>query len=145
MVVGTLCRRKIATVSPDETLRAAARHMEEDDVGTLVVMGRYGPDRAVGMLTDRDLALRCVARGLNADSTLVSEVMSSPVHTIDENAPIEFALTEMATATTRRLVVTSKGDRVVGILSLDDLLGLLCEQAAMLATLLQKQRPLISV
>ena len=145
MVVGTLCRRKIATVSPDETLRAAARHMEEDDVGTLVVMGRYGPDRAVGMLTDRDLALRCVARGLNADSTLVSDVMSSPVHTIDENAPIEFALTEMATATTRRLVVTSKGDRVVGILSLDDLLGLLCEQAAMLATLLQKQRPLISV
>ena len=145
MVVGTICRRKIATVSPDETLRAAARHMEEDDVGTLVVMGRYGPDRAVGMLTDRDLALRCVARGLNADSTLVSEVMSSPVHTIDENAPIEFALTEMATATTRRLVVTSKGDRVVGILSLDDLLGLLCEQAAMLATLLQKQRPLISV
>ena len=145
MVVGTLCRRKIATVSPDETLRAAARHMEEDDVGTLVVMGRYGPDRAVGMLTDRDLALRCVARGLNADSTLVSDVMSSPVHTIDENAPIEFALTEMATATTRRLVVTSKGDHVVGILSLDDLLGLLCEQAAMLATLLQKQRPLISV
>jgi CBS domain-containing protein len=145
MVVGTLCRRKIATASPDETLRAAARHMEEDDVGTLVVMGRYGPDRAVGMLTDRDLALRCVAHGLNADSTLVSEVMSSPVHTIDENAPIEFALTEMATATTRRLVVTSKGDHVVGILSLDDLLGLLCEQAAMLATLLQKQRPLISV
>jgi CBS domain containing-hemolysin-like protein len=73
--------------------------------------------------------------------------MSSPVHTVDENAPIEFALTEMAAAATRRLVVTATGagDRVVGILSLDDLLGLLCDQAALLSTLLQKQRPLISV
>jgi signal-transduction protein with cAMP-binding, CBS, and nucleotidyltransferase domain len=147
MVVGTLCRRKIATVSPEETVRAAASRMEEDDVGTLVVVEPYKTDRAVGILTDRDLAIRCVAHGFSPESTSVSQVMSSPVHTVDENAPIEFALTEMAAAATRRLVVTATGagDRVVGILSLDDLLGLLCDQAALLSTLLQKQRPLISV
>ncbi|HET7468830.1 MAG TPA: hypothetical protein VFJ81_04110, partial [Gemmatimonadales bacterium] len=60
--------------------------------------------------------------------------------------PLEYALTEMAAAATRRLVVTAAGTGVaVGILSLDDLLGLLCEQAASLSTLLQKQRPLIGV
>jgi signal-transduction protein with cAMP-binding, CBS, and nucleotidyltransferase domain len=119
--------------------------MEEDDVGTLVVVQPYSPDRAVGILTDRDLAIRSVAHGLSPQSTPVSQVMSSPIHTIDENAPIEFALTEMAAASTRRLVVTATGtpDRVIGIISLDDLLGLLCEQADLLGTLLQKQRPLI--
>jgi signal-transduction protein with cAMP-binding, CBS, and nucleotidyltransferase domain len=120
--------------------------MEEDDVGTLVVVEPH-TDRAIGILTDRDLAIRCVAHGLSPESTSVAQVMSSPVHTIDENGPIEFALGEMAAAATRRLVVTATGggNRMVGILSLDDLLGLLCEQAALLGMLLQKQRPLISV
>jgi len=147
MVAGTLCRRKIATATPEDTLRAAASRMEEDDVGTLVVVDPHDTNRALGILTDRDLALRSVAHGLSPERTLVSDVMSSPVHTIDENAPLEYALTEMAAAATRRLVVTATGTggRVVGILSLDDLLGLLCEQAAALSTLLQKQRPLIGV
>jgi CBS domain-containing protein len=146
MVAGTLCRRKIATASPDETLRAAASRMEEDDVGTLVVVDPGHPHRAAGIVTDRDLALRSVAHGLHPDTTSIAQVMSSPVHTIDENAPLEYALTEMAAAATRRLVVTAAGTGVaVGILSLDDLLGLLCEQAASLSTLLQKQRPLIGV
>ncbi|HEX6106820.1 MAG TPA: CBS domain-containing protein [Gemmatimonadales bacterium] len=145
MVAGTLCRRIVATVSPGETLRAAARRMEEDEVGTLVVVETHNTDRAAGMLTDRDLAIRCIARGLDPESTSVSQVMSSPVHTIDENAPVEFALSEMAAAATRRLVVTGKGGKAVGILSLDDLLGVLCEQAASLSMLLQKQRPLIGV
>jgi signal-transduction protein with cAMP-binding, CBS, and nucleotidyltransferase domain len=147
MVAGTLCRRKIATASPEETIRAAASRMAEDDVGTLVVMEAHTPNRAVGILTDRDLTIRGVAHGLSPERTTVAEVMSSPVHTVDENAPLEFALTEMAAAATRRLVVTAKaGDgRVIGILSLDDLLGLLCEQAASLGMLLQKQRPLIGV
>ena len=147
MVVGTLCRRKVATASPEESLREAASRMEEDDVGTLVVVDPRNGNRAVGMVTDRDLALRSVAHGLNPESTSVSQVMSSPVHTIDENAPLEYALTEMALAATRRLVATATGTEgtVVGILSLDDLLGLLCDQAASLSTLLQKQRPLIGV
>jgi|SRR6185437_15762603 signal-transduction protein with cAMP-binding, CBS, and nucleotidyltransferase domain len=147
MVAGTLCRRKIATASPEETIRAAASRMEEDDVGTLVVVEPTNASRAVGIVTDRDLTIRSVAHGLSPERTSVSQVMSSPVHTVDENAPLEYALSEMAAASTRRLVVTATGTdgRVVGILSLDDLLGLMCEQAGALGTLLQKQRPLIGV
>jgi CBS domain-containing protein len=145
MIAGTLCRRKIATVHPGESLRTAARRMDDDEVGTLVVVEPHDVGRAVGMLTDRDLAIRSIARGLDPETTSVSQVMSSPVHTINENAPLEFALSEMAGAATRRLVVTGKDGRAVGILSLDDLLGLMCEQAATLGMLLQKQRPLIGV
>jgi CBS domain-containing protein len=115
--------------------------MEEDDVGTLVVVESQGLDRPTGILTDRDLAIRCLAHGLDAEETAISRVMSSPVHTIDENAPIEFALAEMAAAATRRLVVTGKGEKAVGVLSLDDLLRVLTEQAASLGQLLEKQRP----
>lgn len=145
MVAGTLCRRIVATVSPGESLRVAARRMKEDEVGTLVVVEPSNTERAVGMLTDRDLTTRGIAQGLDPDTTSVSQVMSSPIHTIDENAPIEFALSEMSAAATRRLVVTGKGGRAVGILSLDDLLGVMCEQAGYLGMLLQKQRPLLSV
>jgi signal-transduction protein with cAMP-binding, CBS, and nucleotidyltransferase domain len=145
MITGTLCRRKLATIWPGDTLRTAARHMEDDEVGTLIVVEPGSTQHAVGMLTDRDLAIRCVARGLDPDTTSVSQVMSSPVHTINEHAPLEFALSEMASAATRRLVVTGKSNEAVGIISLDDLLGLMCEQAATLGMLLQKQRPLIAV
>ena len=145
MIAGTLCRRKNATVYPGESLRTAARRMDDDEVGTLVVVEPHDAGRAVGMLTDRDLAIRSIARGLDPETTSVSQAMSSPVHTINENAPLEFALSEMAGAATRRLVVTGKDGRAVGILSLDDLLGLMCEQAATLGMLLQKQRPLIGV
>ena len=145
MIAGTLCRRRVATVAPGDSLRTAARRMEDDEVGTLVVVDPHLVGRAVGMLTDRDLTMRCIAHALDPEATTVSQVMSSPVHTINENAPLEFALTEMAAAATRRLVVTGADDKIVGILSLDDLLGLLCEQAAALSMLLQKQRPLIGV
>lgn len=145
MVAGTLCRRFVATVAPGESLRTAARRMKDDEVGTLVVVEPSNVEHAVGMLTDRDLTTRCLAEGLDPDTTSVSQVMSSPLHTIDENAPLEFALSEMSAAATRRLVVTAKGGRAIGILSLDDLLGVLCEQATHLGILLQKQRPLLSI
>lgn len=141
MVAGTLCSRAVVTAWPGESAREAARRMEESEVGTLVVVESAGLGRAVGILTDRDLAIRCLAHGLDPERTPVSELMSSPAHTIDESAPIEFALNEMAAAATRRLVVTGKGEKAIGILSMDDLLGFAMEQAASLGRLLEKQRP----
>lgn len=141
MIAGTLCSRTLATVLPGDSVRVAARRMGDHDVGTLVVVESFDAGRAVGMLTDRDLAVRCVARGLDPDTTPVSMVMTSPVNTIDENAPAEFALAEMASAGTRRLVVTRRGGEAIGILSLDDLLALLAEQAVSLRQLLERQRP----
>lgn len=141
MVAGTLCSRTVATAEPGESARTAARRMEKNDVGSLIVVDSPQPGRALGILTDRDLAIRCLAHGLDPESTPVSRVMTSPVHTIDENAPIEFALGEMAAAATRRLVVTGKGEKAIGVLSMDDLLAFLTEQASSLSHLLDKQRP----
>lgn len=141
MSVGRLCSRVVATATPEESARVAARRMAEHDVGTLVVVEPDSLSRAVGIVTDRDLAVRCVAGMRDPESTKVGELMSTPVHAIDEDTPIEEALRQMAGAGTRRLVVTGSGQRMVGILSLDDVLELLIGETASIGQLLHKQQP----
>jgi CBS domain-containing protein len=119
--------------------------MAEYDVGTIVIVEGDGAQRAVGILTDRDLVMRCVATGRDPATTHLSELMSQPVHAVGEHTPIEQAVTRMASAGTRRLVVTGEADRAVGILSLDDVLDLLTRENAAIGRLLEKQQPRIPV
>ena len=141
MSAGKICSRVVATATPDEMVRAAALRMEEHDVGTLVVIEPKSQTAPVGIVTDRDIAVRCVAKGLNPDKTAVSKVMSKPVQTVDEAMPIEEAIQQMARTSTRRLVVTGTDNRLVGIVTLDDVLSLLTEEAAAISHLLEKQAP----
>jgi CBS domain-containing protein len=115
--------------------------MAEFDVGTLVVLKENRGSHAVGVITDRDIAVRCVAEKLDPDEALVSEVMTTPVHTIADDTPLEDAIAKMAGAGTRRLVVTEDGDRVAGILSLDDTLESIVREASAIGRLLEKQQP----
>jgi CBS domain-containing protein len=115
--------------------------MAEYDVGALVVRKETRGTRAVGVITDRDIALRCVAEKVDPDATLVSEIMAKPVFTVRDETPIEEAVSKMAAAGTRRLVVTAEGDRVAGLLSLDDVLDDMVRETAAIGKLLQKQQP----
>ena len=141
MSAGRICSRVVVTASPNESIRVAAQHMAEKDVGTSVVVDPSRVPEAVGIITDRDLAMRCIAGRLDPDQTQISKVMTAPVQSVDEETPIEEALSRMAGAATRRLVVTGKGRSLIGILSLDDVLELLVEEAASIGRLLEKQRP----
>ena len=67
MSVGRICSRVVATASGSETIRTAARRMADHDVGTLVVVGNSHPMPATGIVTDRDLAIRCIAGRLDPD------------------------------------------------------------------------------
>ena len=143
MSAGRICSRMVATAWPDEPVRVAARRMAEQEVGTLVVIESDGTGEAVGMVTDRDIALRCVAAGLDPDRATVTQIMTKPVRAIDEHTPVEEAIARMAEKGTRRLIVTGEGKRLVGILSIDDILGLLIEEAGPIGRLLEKQSPRI--
>jgi CBS domain-containing protein len=143
MSTGRVCSRVVATASPVETVRVAAKRMAEHAVGTLVVVNPDRSNEAIGVVTDRDIAVRCVATGLDPDRTPVTGVMTSPAQTIDQDTPIETAISCMANAATRRLVVTGERQRLVGILSLDDVVDLLAEEAGSIGRLLRKQRPRI--
>lgn len=145
MAVGRICTRITASASPDESVRTAARRMAEYGVGTLVVLKEDRGARAVGLITDRDIAVRCVAENLDPESVRVSKIMSAPVHTVSDDTSVEEALSIMASAGTRRLVVISDGERVAGILTLDDVLGRASREWTAIGRLLERQQPNVLV
>lgn len=120
MKVVEICTRQVAVAAPRETVLAAARRMSERGVGTLVVVDEL--QRPLGIVTDRDLALRCTARPRDPRRTRLYQVMSSPVVWVREEAAVEDALDEMVRLRMRRLVVVDARDRLVGLVSLDDAL-----------------------
>jgi CBS domain-containing protein len=110
--------------------------MAEHGVGTLVVLDER--QHPTGVLTDRDVVVRLVAKGLDPNSTPIDEIMSTPAECIDESTPIEEGLARMAGVRARRLVVTRDDGRLVGVLALDDVLELLAEEAQSIGRLLRR-------
>ena len=106
----------VRIASPAETIRDAARAMKEIDAGFLPVGEN---DRLVGMITDRDIAVRGVAEG-KAPDTPVREVMSRDVHYIFSHQSVEDAAARMGELQVRRLPVLNRDRRLVGIISLGD-------------------------
>lgn len=139
MSAGRICTRVTYTASSEEPARNAAMRMQDHGIGTLAVVDR--DNRAVGMVTDRDLVLRCVAEGLDPDRTPLRDIMSSPVCAVTEDTPIESALSTMAAAEVRRAVVIDAQGSLVGILALDDVLELLIEETQSIGALLRAQAP----
>lgn len=118
MRVKDVMSKQVISVSPEENLEVAARLLSRYNVGALPVCG---PDRRPeGMLTDRDIVLRCVAAGQQADRMSVRQAMSSRVISARADDHAEVASALMAREQVRRLPVTDNG-RLVGILSLGDL------------------------
>ena len=99
MSVSRICTRIVAMATPVESVRAVARRMGEYNVGTVVVVDETR--HPVGILTDRDIALRCVAPGESADALSVARIMTTPVRTVPEGAPIEEAVATMKRDTRR--------------------------------------------
>jgi CBS domain-containing protein len=93
------------------------------------------------MLTDRDLAIRVVAEGRDPGSTTVADVMTSHPLCVREDAPIEMALKSMRAGPCRRVPVVDDDRKLVGIVSLDDILSLLTEEFNDIGTLLQREDP----
>jgi CBS domain-containing protein len=111
-------RREGVSIEADATVHRAAVVMEERRVGSLVVTDG---GRIVGFVTDRDLVCRAMARSLSPEAR-VDAVMSTPVRSIDAEADVAAAFAAFREHAVRRLVVTSDGNDVVGVLTVDDLL-----------------------
>ena len=139
MSVGRICTRYVDLADAEETTQAAAQRMRDRKVGTLVILDRAR--RPVGILTDRDLVTRAVARGKDPRQTLVGEVMTRDPMTISEGAPIEQALSLMRSGSFRRVPVTGSDGALVGLVSLDDILSLLAEEFTQVGTLVEKEMP----
>jgi CBS domain-containing protein len=116
MKVSEAMSRDVRVASPEQTIEQAARMMASLDAGVLPV-GEH--DRLVGMITDRDIAIRGVAQGKGPDAK-VRDVMTSDVKYCYEDEEIADVTLNMADIQVRRLPVLDHDKRLVGILSLGD-------------------------
>jgi CBS domain-containing protein len=117
MNVNSCMSTEVRLATPGESIREAARTMKEIDAGILPVEEN---DRIVGMITDRDIAVRAVAEGKGPD-TRVRDVMSQEVLYCYEDEPLEEVCRQMRELQIRRMPVLTRSKRLVGIISLGDL------------------------
>ena len=106
----------VQTISPDATIEEAAQEMRDGDFGLLPVGDE---EQLLGVITDRDIAVRAVAEGSGPD-TLVREIMSEGVIWAHEDDSIEEAAKIMSDHQIRRLPIVDADQRLVGIVSLGD-------------------------
>lgn len=112
-------RREVHCLREDTSARALAQLMKDRSVGCVVVTGD-GED-AVGVVTDRDLVTRLVARGSDPDATPVHTIMTAPAVTAEPTDRLEEVVAKMSSRGVRRLPIVT-GGRAVGMVSYDDLL-----------------------
>jgi len=129
-MLGKVCIKPVVTASTRMTVEEAARAMRSKNVGALVVVNAGRP---VGMLTDRDIAVEVVARGMDPDSVRVGDVMHKKLMTIREDLGILDAVKTFARTGIRRLPVVSKSGLLVGVIAVDDLVMLLGNELGHLA------------
>lgn len=117
MKVSEVMTRNVRVINREETIRDAARIMTEIDAGIVPVAS---DGRLVGMLTDRDIAVRAVAAGKGPE-TRVDEVMSAEVKYCFEDEDLDDVCGNLGDQQVRRLPVLDRDKRLVGILSLGDI------------------------
>ena len=105
------------TIDADKSVAYAAKMMRDEDVGLAPVVEG---DKLIGMLTDRDIAIRVVAEGKNPEQVTVREVASQQVVTIDPQQDLDEALRIMAKHQVRRLPVVEEDGRLVGVVAQAD-------------------------
>jgi CBS domain-containing protein len=111
--------RRVASVHPATSVERAARLMEECDCGALPVVGDNGV--LVGMVTDRDITIRIVARGRDTRHAIVADCMTERVFACYANESIAECMRQMARHQVRRMPIVDERGRLVGILAQGDL------------------------
>ena len=113
--------RNPVTITPDAPVREAARLMQTEDIGVVPVVDDATARRLVGVVTDRDLALRVVAAGLDA-TTRVRDVMTSSPKTVRDSASVDDVMKLMGSEKVRRVPVVDERGMLVGIVSQADII-----------------------
>ena len=117
MKVSEVMTREVETVRPDQPVQEAANFMLSADAGSIPVTDG---DRLIGMITDRDIAVRGIAKGLGPD-TPVRDLMTDELITARIDDDVEEVASRMSESQVRRLPVVDQDERLCGIVSLGDL------------------------
>jgi len=145
MEVGTICQRLVFTIRRSDEVSRAAQLMREKHVGYLVVVELNPLARPVGVLTDRDIVVGVIARGVDPKALCVGDIMTVKLITARESDSVEAALRKMREFGLRRLPVVNDRRELVGILALDDVLQVIAGDAQEIVTAIHKGRQIEGV
>jgi len=124
MLVRDVMSSPVVTMDEDESSNKAAANMDMHDLGAVIVTNKAG--KSIGIITERDLVIRVIAKNLKPDTVKAKEIMTTPLVTIEPEATISDAARRMTRLDIRRLGVIYKGN-LVGIISSKDILGVMPE------------------
>jgi CBS domain-containing protein len=124
MMVRDVMSSPVVTIDEDETANKAAANMDMHDLGAVIVQNKAG--KSIGIITERDLVIRVIAKNLKPDMVKAKEIMTTPLVTIEPEASISDAARRMNRLDIRRIGVIYKGN-LVGIISSKDILGVMPE------------------
>ena len=141
MPIGEICVREVVVAHRDTTVQEAAHMMRLYHVGNLLVMsGKNGDARPVGIVTDRDITISVVATKLDPAVFTVGDLLTEELVAANEDQGVFETIQQMRLKGIRRLPVVDRDGKLVGILSLDDLIQLLAEEMSELAKLISREQ-----
>ena len=134
MNIECMCAHGIITADRSRTLQECAAQMGENHVGSILVTEETpGGAQAVGIVTDRDLVVEAMARGVAPGQASIGQIAARRLVTVLSTASIDEAIETMKAEGVRRLLVATPDRRLVGIVSMDDLLDALAGEIAGIA------------
>jgi CBS domain-containing protein len=118
---GDVMTRNLVVAQPDDTVTSVAKQMKEWDVGPIPIVEDTVTKKLVGVVTDRDLAMKVVAEGKDPTTTTVKEVMTEDVVTCRESEDIQETMEAMSQHQLRRILVVDAENNLVGIIAQADI------------------------
>lgn len=141
MKLKNVCTLDVACCTGTATISEAARLMRQHHTGDLVVIDETDGDRIpIGIITDRDIVVEVLGKGLDPVKTAVAGVMSTQLVVADSGEDVSEAVERMRVHGIRRIPVTGDNGTLMGIFTLDDLLKLNAEQIEAPIAILSKER-----
>lgn len=141
MKLKNVCTLDVACCTGNATISGAARLMRQRHTGNLVVIDDTDGDRIpVGIITDRDIVIEVLGKGLDPAKTAVASVMSTQLVVADSGEDVSEAVERMRAHGVRRIPVTGDGGTLMGIFTLDDLLKLNAEGIGAPVEILTKEQ-----
>lgn len=133
LTTGEICTRSVTIAFRTTSVDEAARLMRDNHVGCLVVVDEVDGRRiVVGVLTDRDIVTAVVAPGIDAATLTVDDVMTTDLVTAREDDSLIDLMRSMRRKGVRRIPVVGGQDELTGVVTLDDVLGVLSEELSLL-------------
>jgi CBS domain-containing protein len=126
-----IVNQKLITAEPDAKVSEVAKLMADEDVGCVLILDN---DKPRGLITDRDIVTRCLAKNIDVDDCTVENVMTESLATVKETDGIFDCIETMKEAEVRRIPVVDENGKVTGIISFGDLLAVLSKELSELTS-----------